>query len=87
MIPANWSPTTLNTPEPVPIPAASASIAPAAGSSWRHIAGSARGGTLSYADLNAYTWWAGGGFITLNRGHRGIRRTHRGAEDVAQVQK
>jgi len=62
-------------------------IAPQASKSWNHVAGSASGGTLTYADRNAYTWWAGGGFLTLNRGHRGIRRTHRGAEDVAQVQK
>ncbi len=74
-------------PPALPIAITNAAIFPSANNSWNHVAGGARGGTLTYADRNAYTWWAGGGFLTLNRGHRGIRRTHRGAEDVAQVQK
>ncbi|WP_287410120.1 hypothetical protein [Oceanithermus sp.] len=74
-------------PPAVGIAEVGASVVPSASKSWNHVAGGARGGTLTYADRNAYTWWAGGGFLTLNRGHRGIRRTHRGAEDVAQVQK
>jgi len=87
MIPGGWAPTAFEAPSAVPIAPVQASVAPSAGRSWNHVAGIASGGTLTYADRNAYTWWAGGGFLTLNRGHRGIRRTHRGAEDVAQVQK
>jgi len=87
MVPARWRRAAFEPPEAVPIALVSAAIAPSAGRSWNHVAGGASGGTLTYADRNAYTWWAGGGFLTVNRGHRGIRRTHRGAEDVAQVQK
>ncbi|WP_457638442.1 hypothetical protein [Oceanithermus sp.] len=74
-------------PQAVPVGEIEGAIAPQVSKSWNHVAGNASGITLIYADRNAYTWWAGGGFLTLNRGHRGIRRTHRGAEDVAQVQK
>jgi len=74
-------------PAPAAVAEVAASITPAAGKSWHHVAGSARGSQLSYSDLHAFTWWSGGGWLTLNRGHRGIRRTHRGAEDVTQVQK
>ena len=87
MIPGGWQASAFTAPPAVPIAPLAASVAPSAGGSWNHVAGGTRGGTLTYADRNAYTWWAGGGFLTLNRGHRGIRRTHRGAEDVAQVQK
>ncbi len=74
-------------PPAMPVAAAVFAISPQASKSWRHVHGDARRGQLVYSDLNAYAWWAGGGYLTLNRGHRGIRRTHRGAEDVAQVQK
>ena len=45
------------------------------------------GGLLTYADLHAFAWWYGGGWLTLNRGKKGLRRVHRGNEDVTQVRR
>jgi len=45
------------------------------------------GGILTYADLHAFAWWYGGGWVTLNRGRKGLRRIHRGAEDVSRVRR
>jgi len=39
------------------------------------VAGLAKGGLLTYADLNAFAWGYGGGWLTLNRGKKGLRRS------------
>lgn len=67
------------------IPGIEAPITPTAKRGAAHVAGEARGAKLTYTDLNAYAWWYGGGWVTLNRGKKGLRRIHRGAEDVTRV--
>ena len=62
-------------------------IYPQASRSARHVAGEVWGSQLAYADLHAFAWWYGGGWITLNRGKKGLRRVHRGAEDVSRVRR
>ena len=69
------------------IPDLEASIAPPARVSFTHLSGGAKGAKLIYTDLHAYAWWYGGGWVTLNRGKKGLRRIHRGAEDVTRVQR
>ena len=69
------------------LPAVLGTIYPQAQRSNRHVAGEVRGGLLAYADLHAFAWWYGGGWLTLNRGKKGLRRIHRGAEDVTRVRR
>ncbi len=80
MIPV-LTPRTMVSPQPVPVPLPGASVSPAARRSNRHVAGAVVGGRVEYRDLNAFAWYLGGGFLTLNRGRRRIGRTFRGAED------
>ena len=72
-------------PAPEGIPGVGAAITPAAKRGAAHVAGEARGARLTYTDLHAYAWWYGRGWVTLNRGKKGLRRIHRGAEDVTRV--
>lgn len=74
-------------PPPTPVPVVTAAIVPAARKAWGRYGGSASGAALAYTDLHSFAWWLGGGWLTVNRGHRGIQRTHRGAEDVVQIQR
>jgi len=74
-------------PTALTIPKAAASVQPLAQHDARHIAGGVRGRLLTYADLNAFAWWYGGGWLTLNRGKKRLRRVHRGAEDVSRVRR
>ncbi len=75
------------TPNPALIPDLAVSITPSARKSFAHLYGEVKGGRLSYADLNAFAWWYGGGWLTVNRGRRGLARAHRGAEDVTRVRR
>ena len=74
-------------PPSVPAPPTVTAIYPQAQRDGRHVAGQAKGGLLTYADLNAFAWWYGGGWLTLNRGKKGLRRVHRGSEDVTQIRR
>jgi len=74
-------------PKATPLTAAVAGIYPRAQRSARHVGGEVKGSMLTYSDLHAFTWWYGGGWITLNRGRKGLRRVHRGAEDVSRVRR
>ena len=74
-------------PEPVPIPLSEAAITPSAQKHFARLYGRATGSRLIYADLNAFAWWYGGGWLTVNRGRRGLARAHRGAEDVTQIRR
>ncbi len=74
-------------PAPEGIPGIGAAITPAAKRGAAHVAGEAKGGRLIYVDLNAFAWWYGGGWLTLNRGRRGLARAHRGAEDATQIRR
>lgn len=74
-------------PAPEGIPEIGAVIIPAAKRGAAHVAGEARGARLTYADLNAFAWWYGGGWLTVNRGRRGLARAHRGAEDTSQIRR
>ena len=69
------------------LPVARAAIRPDARRGARHVAGEVAGSLLTYADLSAYAWWYGGGWLTLNRGKKGLRRVHRGTEDVSRVRR
>ena len=62
-------------------------ITPPAKRGAAHVAGEARGARLAYADINAFAWWYGGRWLTVNRGRRGLARAHRGAEDVTQIRR
>lgn len=83
------APRTRVNPTPSPVPSAVARIRPAARKSRTHLGELARaeGTHLSYADIQAFAWWYGGGWLTLNRGKKGLRRIHRGAEDVTRVRR
>ena len=74
-------------PDQAPITPLEGSIVPMARKSFHHVAGEAKGGRLTYVDLNAFAWWYGGGWLTVNRGRRGLARAHRGAEDITQVRR
>ncbi len=74
-------------PDPFLLPPVVASIYPQARRDARHVSGGVMGGLLTYADLHAFAWWYGGGWLTLNRGKKGLRRVHRGNEDVTQVRR
>jgi len=74
-------------PQSAPLPVIEATIVPLARKGFAHISGEARGSRLTYEDLNAFAWWYGGGWLTLNRGKKGLRRVHRGAEDVSRVRR
>ena len=71
-----------------PVPAVQVAVAPAAGKAYSHGDGAtAKGSTATYTALRAYLWYGRGGWLTLNRGRRGIRRTYHGAEDSNQIQR
>ncbi len=83
------APRTRVNPTPSPVPNAVARICPAARKSRAHLGelAHAEGTRLSYVDIQAFAWWYGGGWLTLNRGKKGLRRIHRGAEDVTRVRR
>ena len=71
-----------------PVPAVQAVLAPAAGKAYSHAPGAtARGSSTTYTALRAYLWYGRGGWLTLTRGRRGIRRTYHGAEDSYQIRR
>ena len=71
-----------------PVPAIQAVLAPAAGKAYSHAPGAtARGSTATYSALRTYLWYGRGGWLTLNRGRRGIRRTCHGNEDTSQIRR
>ncbi len=74
-------------PEPLGIATVEARVYPAARKSQAHVVGTVDGYILVYQDLHAFAWWHGGGWVTLNRGKKGLRRIHRGAEDVTRVRR
>lgn len=72
---------------PIPVPELTGSIFPLARRDFRHMPGaSARMGIAAYADINGFTCYLSGGMLTVNRGAKRIRRTARGAEDIARRQ-
>ncbi len=72
---------------PVPVLQAGISrISPRAKSSFAHVAGVVQGGVVSYADLNAFSWFAGGGWNLRNQGKL-RRRGLSGAEDANEQQR
>lgn len=74
-------------PPSLPSPSVLASVSPRARRHATHVAGEVKGSLLTYADLHAFAWWYGGGWVTLNRGRKGLRRIHRGTEDVSRVRR
>ncbi len=69
-------------PPDAELPVARAAVRPDARRGARHVAGEVSGSLLTDADLSAFAWWYGGGWLPLNRGKKGLRRVHRGAERV-----
>lgn len=66
------------------VPVLEVGIDPASTSQWwtLHGGASASGARVTYTDLYAFLWYRGrAGYLTLNRGRKGICRTFRGAED------
>lgn len=66
------------------VPVLEVGIDPASTSQWwtLHGGASANAGRVSYSDLYGFLWYRGrAGYLTLNRGRKGICRTVRGAED------
>jgi hypothetical protein len=53
----------------------------AAKESFTYVSGFVSGNIASYDDLNAFAWYYTGGWLTVNRGRRKLRRTHHGSED------
>jgi|GEM_PF-2093841 hypothetical protein len=81
MVPV-WGLRALVLPVSTGVPEPALGVIPAGRESYHHLAGEVRGGRVYYEDLNAYAWYAGSaGYLTLNRGRKGICRTFRGAED------
>lgn len=83
----NLSPRPLLDPPASPVADLQAAITPPARRSFAHLYGLVRGSRVTYPDLNAFVWWYGGGWLTVNRGRRGLARAHRGAEDVTQIRR
>ena len=84
-------PTLKNRPLVVPAPQAApileVGIFPHARTDGRHVPrAQARGGKAQYGDLHGFVWYTAGGMLTLNRGGKRLRRTHRGAEDGSHTQ-
>jgi len=68
-------------PNPTPILALVVGISPEAKAVFSHLPGIEKG-SLIYSDINAYGWYSGKlGYVTTNRGRKGMRRTRRGYED------
>ncbi|KZK16710.1 hypothetical protein [Meiothermus taiwanensis] len=81
MTPLPTYPTTPTPPAPAPVPALRVKVRHRVRQVFGHFPGVERG-SLIYLDLNGYGWYVGSaGYLTLNRGHKGICRTFRGAED------
>ncbi|GIW39022.1 MAG: hypothetical protein KatS3mg075_503 [Meiothermus sp.] len=78
-----WNPRALLIPEPVLVPEPPLGVLPPGRESYHHLAGEVRGKRVYYGDLNAYAWYVGRatGYLTANRGRKGLCRTFRGAED------
>lgn len=68
-------------PPPIPLPPLQIDCIPSPRVLYSHFPQRVRLGSILYLDLYAYTWYAGGGHVTLNRGRKGIRRTSHGNED------
>ncbi|MFD3005141.1 hypothetical protein [Thermus tengchongensis] len=85
MIPT-WRTRTLVVPSPVGVPEPPLGVFPSGRESHHHVAGEVRGARAVYGDLNAFAWYYGGGYLTLNRGRKRIARTARGGEDAKRRQ-
>lgn len=79
---------TANLLEPplVPLPALRVDCAPTPRVLYSHFPQRVSLGSILYLDLYAYAWYAGG-YLTLNRSRKGIRRTSHGNEDGRGVSK
>jgi radical SAM superfamily enzyme YgiQ (UPF0313 family) len=74
-------------PAAIPTPQPGASVAPSARTFFNHVAGEVVGNVVNYSDLNAFSWYYPGNYLTLNQGRKGIIRTFRGCESVkGQIQ-
>lgn len=73
---------TANLLEPplVPLPALRVDCFPNPSRLFSHFPQRVSLGSILYLDLYAYAWYVGG-YLTLNRGRKGIRRTSHGNED------
>ena len=69
------------------LPVVSGTICPQVQRSNQHVTGEVRCGLLTYADLNAFAWSYGGGWLAVNRGRRGLTQAYRGAEDATQIRR
>lgn len=81
MTPTSVDATNLLEPPVVPLPALRVDCFPNPRVLLSHFPQRVSLGSILYLDLYAYTWYAGGGYLTLNRGRKGIRRTSHGNED------
>ena len=77
----------LVSPEQSFIPTVKARVAPKAKRAYGRFSGIITASELEYADLHSYSWWYGGGWLTLNRGKKGLKRVHRGGEDVSRLRR
>ncbi|ADH63655.1 hypothetical protein Mesil_1777 [Allomeiothermus silvanus DSM 9946] len=68
-------------PPLIPLPALRVDCAPTPRVLYSHFPQRVSLGSILYLDLYAYAWYAGGGYLTLNRGRKGLRRTSHGVED------
>jgi|DewCreStandDraft_2_1066082.scaffolds.fasta_scaffold23391_2 hypothetical protein len=83
MIPTAATRTRIAPPARPLAPVLELSVDPATNQWWTlHGGASANAGRVSYSDLYGFLWYRGrAGYLTLNRGRKGICRTVRGAED------
>lgn len=80
MIPGGWRTAHLLLPVAAPVPPLQIHVAHRVSNLYSHLPGVARG-SLIYTDLAGRGWYRGYSMVTQNRGHKGLRRTHRGVED------
>lgn len=81
MIPNPVDAANLLEPPIIPLPALQVDCFPNPRVLHSHFPQRASLGSILYLDLYAYAWYTGGGYLTLNRGRKGLRRTSHGVED------
>jgi hypothetical protein len=82
MLPPSGSPvSSVPAPTPETVTVLELLVPRAAKESFNYVDGAVFGNIASYDDLNAFAWYYTGGWLTTNRGRRGMRRIHRGNED------
>lgn len=81
MMPTPVDAANLIEPPLMPLPELKIDCSPAPRKLYAHFPGRITLGSILYSDLYSYTWYVGGGFLTLNRGRKGLRRTSHGVED------